>query len=334
MKYAKETQELINRMCRNVENKEDILDKTKAEELILKTYDLFDLARPKKIVWFNDLFSKKWINIASSARSASSASSALSAWFASSAWSTLSALSTSSVSSSWSASFTSSALSAWSALDCDFNYFIFAFQYEKNQTCNPVNKNDIKYLEYCELLMQAKEAGLGYRIELQDTLYLVPSPIVRLNEETPPKYHSDQLPAIEWKNGRKFYFLDGVKFEKKLWEKVVSKEMSLSEIMKIEISDQRTVALKYNPQAIIKEKAKLLHKDDRSNELYLVEGSEINTLTSFPKMYFLKMTCPTGRIFIEGVPPEEAEKNQNATSMQALLCGLTIDEYVSMKLES
>ena len=316
MKYAKETQELINRMCRNVENKEDILDKTKAEELILKTYDLFDLARPKKIVWFNDLFSKKWINIASSARSA------------------LSMLSTSSVSSSWSASFTSSALSAWSALDCDFNYFIFAFQYEKNQTCNPVNKNDIKYLEYCELLMQAKEAGLGYRIELQDTLYLVPSPIVRLNEETPPKYHSDQLPAIEWKNGRKFYFLDGVKFEKKLWEKVVSKEMSLSEIMKIEISDQRTVALKYNPQAIIKEKAKLLHKDDRSNELYLVEGSEINTLTSFPKMYFLKMTCPTGRIFIEGVPPEEAEKNQNATSMQALLCGLTIDEYVSMKLES
>ena len=110
--------------------------------------------------------------------------------------------------------------------------------------------------------------------------------------------------------------------------------MSLSEIMKIEISDQRTVALKYNPQAIIKEKAKLVHKDDRTNELYLVEGSEINELTNFPKMWFLKMTCPTGRIFIEGIEPNFAEKHQNATECQAELCGLTKSEYMSMSMES
>jgi len=46
------------------------------------------------------------------------------------------------------------------------------------------------------------------------------------------------------------------------------------------------------------------------------------------------MTCPTGRVFIEGVDPKEAEKNPNATDMQALLCGLTRSEYDSMKLES
>ena len=182
--------------------------------------------------------------------------------------------------------------------------------------------------------MQAKEAGLGYRVEWEDTLYLVPTPIVRLNEETPPQFHSDQLPAIEWKNGEKVYYLDGVHLPKDLWQKIVSKEMSLSEIMKIEISDQRTVALKYNPQAIIKENAKLIHKDDRNNELYLVEGSEINTLTDFPKMYFLKMLCPTGRVFIEGVPPEIAEEKLNATDCQAYLCGLTKSEYMSMTLES
>ena len=110
--------------------------------------------------------------------------------------------------------------------------------------------------------------------------------------------------------------------------------MSLSEIMQIEISDQRTVALKYNPQAIIKEKAQLIHKDERSNELYLVTESEINTLTGFPKMYFLKMTCPTGRVFIEGVDPEFAEEHQNATECQAELCGLTKSEYMSMIMES
>jgi len=46
------------------------------------------------------------------------------------------------------------------------------------------------------------------------------------------------------------------------------------------------------------------------------------------------MTCPTGRVFIEGVPPEEAKKNPNATDMQALLCGLTPSEYQLMTLES
>ena len=304
MDYSPKTQELIERQCRNVERKDFVLDKKLSEELILKTYDLFGLDRPKKIVWFDDLTSTEWNNIASSASSASSARSAWSAW------------------------------SPSSSLDYDFDWYIFVFQYKEDQTDNPINENDIKYLEYCELLMQAKEAGLGYRVEWEDTLYLVPTPIVRLNEETPPQFHSDQLPAIEWKNGEKVYYLDGVHLPKDLWQKIVSKEMSLSEIMKIEISDQRTVALKYNPQAIIKENAKLIHKDDRNNELYLVEGSEINTLTDFPKMYFLKMLCPTGRVFIEGVPPEIAEEKLNATDCQAYLCGLTKSEYMSMTLES
>lgn len=118
------------------------------------------------------------------------------------------------------------------------------------------------------------------------------------------------------------------------YPEIVSKQMTFSEIMKIEISDQRTVALKYNPQAIINENATLIHKDERSNELYVVEGKEINKLTNFTKMYFLKMTCPTGRVFIEGVPPQEAEKNPNATDMQAYLCGLTKSEYMSMTQES
>lgn len=34
------------------------------------------------------------------------------------------------------------------------------------------------------------------------------------------------------------------------------------------------------------------------------------------------------------VPPDEAEKNPNATHCQAYLCGLTLSEYNSMKMES
>jgi len=145
---------------------------------------------------------------------------------------------------------------------------------------------------------------------------------------------NDQKMAISWKDGTGFYYLDGVHFKKELWERVVSKEMSLSEIMQIPNADQRTVAIKYNPQAIIKENAELIHSDDRTNELYLVENSEVNELTEYPKMYFLKMTCPTGRVFIEGVPPEIAEGTLNATDCQAWLCGLQRSQYDLMKLES
>ena len=315
MDYSPKTQELIERQCRNAERKDFVLDKKLSEELILKTYDLFGLDRPKKVVWFNDLTSDTWNDVASSA------------W---SAWSAWSASSASSARSAW------SARSALSALDYDFDWYIFTFQYKEDQVCAPINENDIKYLEYCELLMSAKEAGLGYRIEWEDTLYLVPTPIVRLNDDTPPQFHSDQLPAISWKDGQELYYLDGVNLPKKLWQKIISKEMSFSEIMKIEISDQRTVALKYNPQAIIKENATLIDKDNRNNELYLIEGKEINTMTNFPKMYFLKMLCPTGRVFIEMCDPSviESMESPSATKAQAWACGLTLSEYNQMKMES
>ena len=319
MDYSKETAELIERMCRNVEDKELVVDKEKAQELILKTYDLFNLPRPKNVVWCVDPFENEFEK---------------SVWSARSAWSARSVLSSGSAWSASSASSARSAWSAWNAIDYDFDWYIFQFEYCKNATHDKPNEHDVKYLQYCELLIQAKEAGLGYRIEWEDTLYLAPTPIVRLNEDTPPQFHSDQLPAIEWKNGSKFYYLDGVQFEKSLWEKVISQTMNFSEIMAIEISDQRTVALKYNPQAILNEGSELIDKDDRNNELYLIKGKQINKDLGFKKIWFLKMLCPTGRSFIEGVDPDFAEAHPNATECQAELCGLILSEYMSMELES
>ena len=55
MDYSQKTQDLIDKMCRNVEREDFELDKPRAKELILKTYDLFNLPRPKKIEWHIDL---------------------------------------------------------------------------------------------------------------------------------------------------------------------------------------------------------------------------------------------------------------------------------------
>ena len=164
-----------------------------------------------------------------------------------------------------------------------------------------------------------------------NVIFICEKPLVRWENQN---MHSDQKKAIEWKDGTGFYYLDGVHFEEELWKKVVSQKMTFKEIMAIDISDQRTVALKYNPLAILNEGATLIHKDNRTNELYLIEGKDINKELEEEKIWFLKMTCPTGRVFIEGVPPDEAEKNPNASAMQALLCGLTMEEYMGMVLES
>ena len=61
---------------------------------------------------------------------------------------------------------------------------------------------------------------------------------------TNDRFHSSEFPAIEWKTYRE-YFLNGVKFPKDLWQKVVSKKMPFQDILAIKDIDQRTQAMKY-----------------------------------------------------------------------------------------
>ena len=303
MDYSQKTQELIDRQCRNVERLDFELDKPLAEELIMKTYDLFNLPRPKKIKWCIDLLDKDFLKSAWSAWSAWSAGSAGSARSAGSAGSARSA------GSAW------SAWRAWSALDYDFDWYIFEYEYcqqpEKNGGIAP-NNNDRLYLEYCELLMKAKEAGLGYRIEWKDVLYLVPTPLVRLNPLN--QFHSDKTPSIYWKGGQEVFYLNGVRFEKELWEKIVKHEseggLSFSERLAIKDIDQRTQAL--NPKwcdidkFLTEVKAELL---DEVNKLD-VNAEKVNyKLYKIPKgniftedAYYCYFDCPsTGKKHFEGV---------------------------------
>ena len=84
--FSLKTQKLIERQCACVERKNFVVNKSVAVEAIMKTYDIFNLPRPKNVVWLKDLSSKEWNDAASSALSAAlSASSASSAWSARSA---------------------------------------------------------------------------------------------------------------------------------------------------------------------------------------------------------------------------------------------------------
>ena len=91
-------------------------------------------------------------------------------------------------------------------------------------------------------LLRALENGLGFFFPMQDKLILVPVPKLRLNEQK--MLHSDRSPAVEWKTDA-YFFLNGVKFPKQLWEDVTSHVMPFEKILAIEDIDQRTQAMKY-----------------------------------------------------------------------------------------
>lgn len=286
MKYSQKTQKLIDRMCHNIERKDFELDKEKAEECLVKTYDLFHLERPKKIVWCVDIFDEQ---------------------FAGSAW------------------------SAGSALDYDFDYFIFEHEYCNNRKDNPgnePNKNDYTYLEYCELLMQAKEAGMGYRVEFEGTVYCVPTPIVRVDEHS--KFHSISESAIRWKGGKEFYYVHGVYFTHTLWKSIVDRTIRTKDVLALDNIEQRMVTLKVIgvEQLLHETHATLLDTSKRGNELYKVEHIFNQTA------YFLKYTDPsTNRVYVSGIPPALGELGE-ADSAMAWKFQLTPEEYTQLTQET
>jgi len=339
--YSQATQNLIDRMSRCEKREDFILDKPKAEECILKTYDLFNLKRPSRVVWLIDIFDKEYqekVRLRWSARSAwfaGSAGLARSAWLAGSvglAWLAGSAGLAASVGLAWlagSAGLAASVGLAWlagSALDYDFDCYIFEFEYCQNPNKhNLPNDNDIKYLEYSELLLQAKEYGMGYRVEYQDTLYCVPTPIILLDSEN--RFHSLEKPAIRWKGGSELYFIHGVSFPKDLWEKIINKKLPAVEILRLPNIEQRYIALKlYGASNLLKElKADLIDKSDR-NELY-----GLSNIIPDKTIKMLRYFCPTTKREYVKFVPYEFEKADEA---QAWSFTLTLREYNNLIWEA
>ena len=279
--YSPKTQELIDRMCRNVERKDFKLEKKKAEECILKTYDLFGLNRPKKIVWCLDIFEKKF---ARSARSAWSARYAASAW---SAW--------------------------WTALDYDFDWYVIEYEYCQNPNDDKPNENDKKYLQYSELLMEAKEYGLGYRVEWEDTLYLVPTPLVKIDNQN--RFHSEKEPAIKWKGGKEFYLLHGVKFEKTWWDKIVNDKMSAKTVLAIDNTEHRRIAYEYMDKAKMKalKGYKVLDEVKDDGKGYGMKIISFD-LKNIGEIRYLNCFCPsTGREYFIGTNKDKCWEAKNAS---------------------
>ena len=171
------------------------------------------------------------------------------------------------------------------------------------------NENDAKCLEYYELLLEALEAGAGYRVEYQDTLYIAPTPLIKINSSN--LFHSDSGPAIRWKGAEQFFYLNGVNFPEALWSKVVSGKMPFQEILAIEDIDQRTQAMRYGSVDEFMQHVGAKTLD--TYQKFRPDGEPVNyTLYEIPQTpaspftetaYYMRYSCPsTNKDYMSGVP--------------------------------
>jgi hypothetical protein len=218
------------------------------------------------------------------------------------------------------------------ALDYDFDYYIFEHEYIENPDSDlPINESDKKYLDYCELLMQAKEAGAGYRVEYGNILYIVPTPLVRLNDRT--QYDSEDAPAIRWKKGKEFYYLRGENFDKELWEKITSKTITSSEVLEISDADKREIAFSMlGADEMLKGLNAQLVDTGKKDGTRLYKCEDFRD-TGETKYLMVMQDIATPRQFVEGVPDDLGEKG-SADLAQATAMGLTLDEYMGMELRA
>src|SRR3990167_6196886 len=178
-------------------------DEPKILDCIKKIWDLTNTPQPKEIIVCKDIFDKRFARAIARARASARAIAIASA--------SASARAIASASASAIAIASASAIAI--AIDYDFDWFCGEVELGK--------EGNKKYIEIMEILLQAKEAGLGYLVDDPNTtiLYIAQNPIVRIENNN---FHSDTFPSIEFTTWSGYY-LNGVSFPQDLWEKVVSK---------------------------------------------------------------------------------------------------------------
>ena len=179
--------------------------------------------------------------------------------------------------------------------------------------------------EYSKFMKEAIYNGLGFIVNLEKIVIAIPMP--RFTKDENRRLHNTEKPAVVWYDGFEEYYLWGIKLNKKMWEKIVSKKMSFKEIMALSNIEQRMVALKMlGAEELLKQvNAKLIDKSELGNELYEV-------IDVFPqKEWFLKYKCPsTNRVYVKCVDRAVGQKG-SADEAQAWAHKFTLQEYLSLK---
>ncbi len=186
--------------------------------------------------------------------------------------------------------------------------------------------------EYWKRFREYLRSGIFWAIFAGDAVLGCRRPVmVKRDQAGAP--HCETGPAARWRDGYRQFFLSGVGLSRDRHARVTAKSVTLAEILMIDDADVRAVALRYSPEALHNSNAALIDRSTRGNELFLIEKTEVNEFFEKPAIYLLRMKCPTGRVFVEGVDPEFAAQNPRADACQAQALRLTEGQYRNLAVE-
>lgn len=175
------------------------------------------------------------------------------------------------------------------------------------------------------------DCGVFSSIQLRKYAILVSNPFV-IHRDEEHNLHSVEGSAIEWKDGFKLHYVNGIHFEEDVYKRCIGGEANAKEILALSNIEQRMVALKhYGNEKLLQElDAKLLHKSKRGNEMWYFPD-----LAGEPA-WALKYSCPsTGREYVSFVEPEVArEHNEDPDACMGARWGLSPEQYAELRHES
>ena len=141
----------------------------------------------------------------------------------------------------------------------------------------------------------------------------------------------DHDAAIEFKDGWKLYYLNGVNFDEATFRKVVNQEITLENLATIENADQRAVAIQYLRADRLLEQvgAKKISAGKRGVELYEVP----NFMDTGNTEYCMKLEHPSmsGKYYIEWVEPKVG-KQKDADYAMAVSRGISVEDYLNAEI--
>lgn len=179
----------------------------------------------------------------------------------------------------------------WPYIDGHFFSYYFAW-IEAMQSIGVQNITD----DSVNAIMETSKIGLYYPL---DEIVIVGSKPSIICRNSTGQLHADEKPAVEWHDGFKLYFLNGISMETH-YVMTPAEKINVKDILKESNVDvRRELIRKVGIERVMSElPSKLLNKKD-NYELYSIDLSE-----EVKNAKFLKMTNPSIGVFhVEAVDP-------------------------------
>ncbi|ABM16733.1 hypothetical protein Mvan_5977 [Mycolicibacterium vanbaalenii PYR-1] len=178
-------------------------------------------------------------------------------------------------------------------------------------------------------LLIAFEHGLGWFTVVDDTLIMVPMPTVVMPDG---RLHCTDGPAVQWSDGSRMYFYEGVEFRRELLTRIVTRTISAAQALALDDPHQQLLAMSAAPADDLLSELGAVCVDVgvKGTKLHRVEGHFLPGRTD----YCITMIDPsTGRCYLEWVDPAVGATH-DAELCHAQLFGVGLSEWLTLRLEA